>query len=135
MKIVSTIARYLAGAIFVVFGLNGFLALHPLSTAPGLGRTIHGRPVRLALPDCNHGGSGHRGGTSAGQPFRAVGAGCSGAGDRQHSLLPRLHGPEWAAARPFRGAPLGINVRRCATCLCQLVSGANERSEQCNLTP
>src|ERR1700720_3194132 len=51
-------------------------ALHPLSTAPGLGRTIHGRPVRLALPDCNHGGSGHRGGTSAGQPFRAVGAGC-----------------------------------------------------------
>ena len=78
MKIVSTIARYLAGAIFVVFGLNGFLALHPLSTAPGLGRTIHGRPVRLALPDCNHGGSGHRGGTSTGQPFRAAGAGCSG---------------------------------------------------------
>src|SRR3984957_16021232 len=48
-------------------------ALHPLSTARGLGRTIHERPVRLALPDGYHGGSGHRGGTSAGQPFRAIG--------------------------------------------------------------
>ena len=30
MKTVSTIARYLAGVIFLVFGLNGFLNFIPL---------------------------------------------------------------------------------------------------------
>ena len=30
MRIVTTIARYLAGVIFLVFGLNGFLNFIPL---------------------------------------------------------------------------------------------------------
>jgi hypothetical protein len=36
MKLVSTIARYLLGAIFLVFGLNGFLHFIPMSPPSGL---------------------------------------------------------------------------------------------------
>jgi putative oxidoreductase len=36
MKTVSTIARYLAGLIFLVFGLNGFLHFIPLPPPTGL---------------------------------------------------------------------------------------------------
>jgi len=36
MKIVSTIARYLAGVIFLVFGLNGFLHFIPLPPPSGV---------------------------------------------------------------------------------------------------
>jgi hypothetical protein len=36
MKAVSTIARYLAGVIFLVFGLNGFLHFIPLSRPEGV---------------------------------------------------------------------------------------------------
>jgi hypothetical protein len=37
MKIVSLIARYLLGLIFLVFGLNGFLHFLPSPLPPGLG--------------------------------------------------------------------------------------------------
>ena len=37
MRTVSTIARYLAGVIFLVFGLNGFLNFIPLPP-PGASR-------------------------------------------------------------------------------------------------
>ena len=36
MRIVSTIARYLAGIIFLVFGLNGFLNFIPLPPPGGI---------------------------------------------------------------------------------------------------
>lgn len=36
MKIASTIARYLAGVIFLVFGLNGFLNFIPLPPPAGI---------------------------------------------------------------------------------------------------
>jgi putative oxidoreductase len=36
MRIVSVIARYLAGVIFVVFGLNGFLNFIPLPPPEGI---------------------------------------------------------------------------------------------------
>ncbi len=36
MRIVSAIARYLAGAIFLVFGLNGFLHFIPLPPPGGI---------------------------------------------------------------------------------------------------
>ena len=42
MKIVSTIARYLAGAIFVVFGLNGFLHFIPFPPPQGLAAQFMG---------------------------------------------------------------------------------------------
>jgi len=35
MKIVSTVARYLAGVIFLVFGLNGFLNFIPMPPPQG----------------------------------------------------------------------------------------------------
>ena len=37
MKIASTIARYLLGSIFFVFGLNGFLHFIPTPPPPGAG--------------------------------------------------------------------------------------------------
>jgi hypothetical protein len=42
MKIASTIARYLLGFIFFVFGLNGFLHFIPLPPPPGLGGQFMG---------------------------------------------------------------------------------------------
>src|SRR6516165_4532062 len=36
MRTVSTIARYLAGLIFLVFGMNGFLNFIPLPPPPGI---------------------------------------------------------------------------------------------------
>ena len=43
MKTASTIARYLAGVIFLVFGLNGFLNFIPLPPPGGIAaRTICG---------------------------------------------------------------------------------------------
>lgn len=36
MKIASTIARYLLGVIFLVFGLNGFLHFIPMPLPPGV---------------------------------------------------------------------------------------------------
>src|SRR6201984_273302 len=38
MKTASTVARYLAGVIFLVFGLNGFLHFIPLPPPSGLAR-------------------------------------------------------------------------------------------------
>src|ERR1700722_14658306 len=42
MKIVSRIARYLAGAIFVVFGLNGFVHFIPFPPPQGLAAQFMG---------------------------------------------------------------------------------------------
>ena len=66
MRTVSTIARYLAGVIFLVFGLNGFLNFIPLPPPGGIAGQL--RPVRLALPDRDLRVSRHRSGASAGQP-------------------------------------------------------------------
>jgi len=87
----SAIARYLAGVIFLVFGLNGFLNFIPLPLGRHCG-TVHGRTVRIALPVVIF-------------AFQVVAAyfcwptvTCArgrraGAGDRQHSCFPRLDGP------------------------------------------
>src|SRR5215831_557198 len=65
MRSVSAIARYLAGVLFLVFGLNGFLNFIPPPPARGRRGTIHGCIVRLALLDGDFRDSGLRGGTSA----------------------------------------------------------------------
>jgi|SRR5215467_7623637 len=75
MRSVSAIARYLAGVIFLVFGLNGFLNFIPLPPARERRGTIHGCIVRLALLDGDFRDSGLRGGTSDGQPLRTIGGG------------------------------------------------------------
>src|SRR5229473_3844651 len=95
--------------------------LHSLSPAGGHRRTVHGRPVRLALPVGDLRVSGHRSGTSAGQPLRTVGGGSAGAGDRQHSFFPRFDGPERASAGPLRGCTVGRDLHRCATGLFRVV--------------
>jgi len=42
MRIVSTIARYLAGVIFLVFGLNGFLNFIPVPPPAGIAGQFFG---------------------------------------------------------------------------------------------
>jgi hypothetical protein len=70
MRTASVIARYLAGVIFLVMGLKGFLNFIPLTSARGHCWTVHGRPVCLALPVGDLRVSGHGRCTSAGQPLR-----------------------------------------------------------------
>ena len=70
-----------------------------------------GRAVRIALPVGDLRISGHRSGTSAGQPLRAASGGPAGAGNRQHSHFPRLDGPERASAGPLRGSTVGRDLR------------------------
>ena len=50
MRTVSTIARYLAGVIFLVFGLNGFLHFIPFPPPSGVAGQFMGALLRLALP-------------------------------------------------------------------------------------
>ena len=100
MKTASAIARYLAGVIFLVFGLNGFLNFIPLPPGRHCG-TVHGRTVCIALPVGDLRVSGRRSGASAGQPLRAARGGRAGAGDRQHPCFPCLDGPERASAGLF----------------------------------
>src|ERR1700722_5396760 len=121
MRIASVIAQYLAGVIFLVFGLNGFLNFIPLPPPWGHRWTVHGRPLCLALPVGDLRVSGHRSRTSAGQPLRAVGRGFAGAGDGQHSYFPRFDGPERASVGPLRGCTVGGDLRRCAIGLYRFV--------------
>ena len=46
MKIVSTVARYLLGIIFTVFGLNGFLHFIPSGPVPALAAQFVGALVQ-----------------------------------------------------------------------------------------
>src|SRR6266852_2639688 len=119
--------------------------LHSPSPAGGHRGTVHGRPVRLALPLGDLRVSGHRSGTAAGQPLRAVGGGRAGAGDCQHSLSPRFDGPERAPAGPLGGGTVGGALRRCETSLCRVVpvargsiklkiEGFDERHRESHLT-
>ena len=121
MRTVSTIAQYLAGVIFLVFGLNGFLHFIPFPPPSGVAGQFMGAlfvshylVVIFAVP-------GHCGCTSAGQPLRAVGGRRPGPGDRQHSLLSRFDGPERSSTGPLRSSTLGRDLRRCATGLFRVV--------------
>src|SRR5712672_541956 len=121
MKNASTIARYLAGLIFLVFGLNGFLNFIPLPPPGGIAGQFMGAlyashylwvifafQVAAAV-------------LSASQPLCADGGGRAGPGDRQHSCLPRLDGPERASAGPLRGCTVGRDLCGRATGLCRVV--------------
>ena len=46
MKIAATIARYLMGFIFTVFGLNGFLHFLPMGSVPPLAAQFYGALVQ-----------------------------------------------------------------------------------------
>src|SRR5713101_9929680 len=109
------------GPDFSCFRPERLPELHSPSPARWHCRTVHGRPVRLALPVGDLRVSGRRSGTSAGQPLRAVGGGRAGAGDRQHSCFPRLDGPERASTSALRGGTVGRDLLRRATGLCRVV--------------
>src|SRR5215469_2395022 len=118
MRTASVIARYLAGVIFLVMGLNGFLNFIPLPPPGGIAGQFMGALyvshylwVIFAFQ------------VIAGvlRPLRTFGGGSAGAGDGQHSLFPRLDGPERASAGPLRGCTVGGDLRRCATGLYRVV--------------
>jgi putative oxidoreductase len=46
MKIITTIARYLLGLLFTVFGLNGFLHFLPMGSVPPLAGQFFGAMVQ-----------------------------------------------------------------------------------------
>jgi putative oxidoreductase len=46
MKIITTIARYLLGVLFTVFGLNGFLHFLPMGSPPPLAAQFFGAMVQ-----------------------------------------------------------------------------------------
>ena len=46
MKIIATIARYLMGFLFTVFGLNGFLHFLPMGSPPPLAAQFFGAMVQ-----------------------------------------------------------------------------------------
>jgi len=121
MRTASTIARYLAGVIFLVFGLNGFLNFIPLPPPGGIAGQFMGALYASALPVGDLRVSGHCRRTFARQPVRAAGGGRAGAGDRQHSHFPRLDGPERASAGTLRGCTVGRDLRRRATGVCRVV--------------
>src|SRR5580704_17746888 len=106
------------------FRLEWLSELHAATPAGGHRGTVYGCTVRLASPVGDLRVSGNRGGNSSRQSLRAVGAGRPGAGDRQHSLLPRFDGPERASAGPLRGCTVGGDLRRCATGFCRAVPAA-----------
>jgi hypothetical protein len=93
MKTASAIARYLAGVIFLVFGLNGFLNFIPLPPPGGIAGQFIGALYASHYLWVIFAFQVIRRGASAGQPLRAVGGGRAGAGDRQHSFFPCFDGP------------------------------------------
>ena len=121
MKTASAIARYLAGVIFLVFGLNGFLNFIPLPPPGGIAGQFMGalyashylwvifafQVVAAVLLLANR--------------YVPVGRGRAGTGDRQHSCFPRLDGPKRASAGPLRGCTVGDGLRRRPASLCRVV--------------
>ena len=124
MKTASTIARYLAGVIFLVFGLNGFLHFIPLPPPSGVAGQFMGAlfvshylTLIFALQVIG-------GGASSGESIRAPGACHSRAGYRQHPLLSCSDGPERSPAGPLRHGALGSGIRPCSGGLCRSIPGA-----------
>jgi hypothetical protein len=123
MRTASTIARYLAGVIFLVFGLNGFLHFIPLPPPGGIAGQFMGalyashylwvifafQLVAGVLLLINR--------------LRAVRGGRAGAGDRQHSFFPRFDGPERASAGPCRDGIVGSDLRRRMAGVCRTIPG------------
>ena len=69
MRIVSTIARYLAGLIFFVFGLNGFLHFIPLPPPSGVAGEFMGALFVSHYLDGDLRGSGDGRSTVAGNRY------------------------------------------------------------------
>ncbi len=114
MRTASLIAQYLAGVIFLVVGLNGFLNFIPLPPPGGIAGQFMGtlyashylvviftfQIIAAVLLLVNR--------------YVPLAEGV-GAGARQHPYFPRFDGPERASSGPLRGCTMGGGFRRCAT--------------------
>ena len=121
MRTVSAIGQYLAGVIFLVVGLNGFLNFIPLPPPGGIAGQFMGalyashylwvifafQVIAAVLLLVNR--------------YVPLAVAVLAPGDRQHSFFPRFDGPERAPAGPLRGCTVGGDLRRCATSLYRVV--------------
>src|SRR6516164_3898384 len=103
------------------YGAERLPELHSPSPAGGHRGTVHGGPLRLALPVGDLRVSAPRSGAAVGQPLRAVGAGHARACDRQHSRLPFLDGPERTSIGRLCRCAMGVDLRQRSTGLCRLI--------------
>ena len=94
MRIAAMIARLLLGLIFLVFGLNGLHPFLPMPPPPaGAGRAVRGCAGGFALFRGCRAFSDNRRAAAVGEPICSAGAGDSGSGDREHSVLSHFHAP------------------------------------------
>ena len=110
MKITSTIARYLLGLIFLVFGLNGFLHFIPMPPPTGLAGQYMGalylsNYLVVIFPAATP--SGH---SASCQSLRAACADAARPCRGQYLLLSRVHGSQRSAVGPDRCHPLVSHV-------------------------
>ena len=121
MRTVSAIARYLAGVIFLVFGLNGFLNFIPMPPPGGIAGQFMGalyashylwvifafQVIAAVLLLIN----------------RYVPLAVAALAPVIVNILsfPRFDGPERTSAGPLRGCTVGGDLRRRATGLCRVV--------------
>ena len=121
MRTASAIARYLAGVIFLVFGLNGFLNFIPLPPPGGIAGQFMGalyashylwvifafQVIAAVLLLVNR--------------YVPLAVAVLAPVIVNILVFPRLDGPERASAGPLRGCTVGGDLRRRATGLCRVV--------------
>ena len=96
MKIITVIARFLLGFIFLVFGLNGFLHFIPSSPPPErLANSSDSLCLPLSGPDIS--APDHFGGPAPGQSVRPTRVGVTRSDHRQYPAHSHLDAPEWSA--------------------------------------
>jgi hypothetical protein len=124
MKIASVIARYLAGVIFLVFGLNGFLNFIPLPPPGGIAGQFMGALYLSHYLWVIFAFQVIAGVLLLVNRYVALAVAILGACDCQHPFFPRLDGPERASAGHLRGSTVGRDVHRRATGLFRTVPAA-----------
>ena len=121
MKTASVVARYLAGGLFLVMGLNGFLHFIPFPPPPGVAGQFmvalyvsHYLWVIFAFQVV-------AGVLLLSNRYVLVGGSNAGTSDCQHPYFPRFDGTERASAGPLRGCTVGGDLHRRATGLFRVV--------------
>ena len=98
MKIITVIARFLLGLIFLVFGLNGFLHFIPALSAFRNGRPVRRGALCLPLSGPDISAPNHFGGPAPGQSLRPTRADAARSDHRQHSAHSHLDASERSAS-------------------------------------
>ena len=106
MKIITVIARFLLGFIFLVFGLNGFLHFIPSSPPVRNGRPVRRGALCLPLSGPDISASNHFGGPAPGQSLRPTRADAARSDHRQHSAHSHIDASERSASGSRRDGAL-----------------------------